>query len=400
MIKNIFQWSLISVIFLCWIIYLFSSFSFAQAPEYSGLWLPEEYFPEGFTLSPYSQATQNNPLRSNGSQVVEFYVQPTGGRNQEHWITVFIDGMTLYDSERDAKKAINQWNSSVNKPTRRLNNIGDEAYVEEGYHQEAYKNGGLCAEYFSKGGSDTSLWGRKLLLRHVRMGRLNVGLRVESYRVDGIENGRRFHYKEPVECTQLIQIAKTFSSKIRKYSVDQGWNEPGESESAESSGTFGLDSTGVDGATGDSASVSPEKALIAVAGGSMVLTLGVLVQLWGMGGLQSPGDIRGALESLFSSSGGEVTEIETAVPETGACAGSGGHPERAGNCFQRCVIQETPVVETVIPDPVPSGFEYQGKVWYKPPWDKGGPYWMDKSDYDAMRSMMRRARNGRIAGAG
>lgn len=392
MIKNIFQWSLISVIFLCWIIFLLSSFSFAQAPEYSGLWLPEEYFPEGFTLSPYSKATQNNPLRSNGSQVVEFYVQPPGGRNQEHWITVFIDGMTLYDSEREAKKAINQWNSSVNKPTRRLNNIGDEAYAEEGYDQEAYKNGGLCAEYFSKGGSDTSLWGRKLLLRHVRMGRLNVGLRVESYRVDGIENGRRFHYKEPVECTQLIQIAKTFSSKIRKYSVDQGWNEPGESESAESSGTSGLDSKGVDGTPGDSASVSPEKALLAVAGGSMVLTLGVLVQLWGMGGLQSPGDIRGALESLFSSSEGDVKPTESAVPETGAVQEVEVIPKEQGTAFSDAVIQETPVVETVIPDPVPSGFEYQGKVWYKPPWDKGGPYWMGKSDYDAMRSMMRQGK--------
>ncbi|HPK21360.1 MAG TPA: hypothetical protein PK842_01105 [Smithella sp.] len=151
-----------------------------------------------------------------------------------------------------------------------------------------------------------------------------------------------------------------------------------------------VDSLGSKNEVADYASVSPEKALIAVAGVSMVLTLGVLVQLWGMGGLQSPGDIRGALEGLFSSSGGEVTETESSVPETGAVQEVEVIPKEPEALVPETVIQESRVVETVIPDPVPSGFEYQGKVWYKPPWDKGGPYWMDKSDYDAMRSMMRR----------
>jgi len=145
-------------------------------------------------------------------------------------------------------------------------------------------------------------------------------------------------------------------------------------------------------APGDSASVSPEKALLAVAGGSMVLTLGAFLQLWGMGGLRSPEDFRGALESLFSSSRGEVTETETAMPETGTIPEVEVIPKEPEALVPGSVIQEPVIPEIVIPDPVPSGFEYQGKVWYQPPWDKGGPYWMDKSDYSGMRSMMRQGK--------
>lgn len=124
--------------------------------------------------------------------------------------------------------------------------------------------------------------------------------------------------------------------------------------------------------------ISPETVLLAVAGGSMVMTLGAFLQLFGMGGLQNITDIRGLLENLLSSSEAEVTGAEPGIQESEA-------------------VQEVEVVPKeppalVVPDPIPTGFEYQGKVWYKPPWDKGGPYWMDKSDYSSMRSMMRQGK--------
>ena len=138
------------------------------------------------------------------------------------------------------------------------------------------------------------------------------------------------------------------------------------------------DSSGATSESGENVPISPEAVLLAVAGGSMVMTLGAFLQLFGMGGLQSLKDIRGTLEGLFSSSGTDLSRAETGLPETRT-------------------IQEVEVVPKepptlAVPDPIPSGFEYGGKVWYQPPWDKGGPYWMDKSDYSAMRSMMRQGK--------
>lgn len=289
MIKKIFKWSLIGVIFSCWIILLLSSLSFGQDP----VSLPEKYLPQGFQLDPGSKT------------ISSIFVQAPGLRDQrkDNWVTVYIDCMNLYNSERDAQKAINQWNSSVNKPTKRLNNIGDEAYAEEAYDQEAYKNGGLCAEFFSRGGSDTSLSQRKLLLRHVRIGRLNFGLRVESYRVDGLKNGRWFHYKEPVSCSELLQYAEAFTTKIRKYSVDQGWNEPGESESAESA------SSGDEQATNENTPVSDDQsvpeftpaelaAASSVAGGAALVSA---LMLMGMSGVGREDVVQGIRDLLSGS---------------------------------------------------------------------------------------------------
>lgn len=36
--------------------------------------------------------------------------------------------------------------------------------------------------------------------------------------------------------------------------------------------------------------------------------------------------------------------------------------------------------------PPQPGTEQDGKVWYQPPWDEGGPVWMDKAEFEAMRS--------------
>ena len=128
--------------------------------------------------------------------------------------------------------------------------------------------------------------------------------------------------------------------------------------------------------------LSAEATLLAVAGGSMVMALGAFFQLLGMGGLQNITDVRGLLESLLSSSStdADLAEAESAMREIQAAKEAEVVPKEP---------ETAAVVQPVIPDPIPPGFEYQGKVWYQPPWDTGGPYWMSKSDYDAMRSMMR-----------
>lgn len=124
--------------------------------------------------------------------------------------------------------------------------------------------------------------------------------------------------------------------------------------------------------------ISPEAVLLAVAGGSMVMTLGAFLQLFGMGGLQNITDIRGLLENLLSSSGADMTGTEPSIQET--------------QTVQKVEVVPKEPPALVVPDPIPTGFEYQGKVWYKPPWDSGGPYWMSQSDYSSMRSMMRQGK--------
>lgn len=121
--------------------------------------------------------------------------------------------------------------------------------------------------------------------------------------------------------------------------------------------------------------ISPETVLAAVAGGSLVMALGAFLQLFGMGGLQNITDIRGLLGNLMNTSPADVTGTEPGIPET--------------QTVQEVAVAPKEPPALALPEPIPSGFEYQGKVWYQPPWDKGGPYWMSKSDYSSMRSMMR-----------
>jgi hypothetical protein len=58
-----------------------------------------------------------------------------------------------------------------------------------------------------------------------------------------------------------------------------------------------------------------------------------------------------------------------------------------------------PIPIEVTPPPIPGaptradstwpprpGTERDGKVWYQPPWDEGGPVWMDKAEFEDMRS--------------
>jgi hypothetical protein len=133
--------------------------------------------------------------------------------------------------------------------------------------------------------------------------------------------------------------------------------------------------------------ISPETVLVAVAGGSLVMTLGGLLQLWGMGGLQNLTGIRGVIESLLGSSETEATDTEPGLWESETVQEVEVIPKEP-----EALVPESGISEPVIPDSVPSGFEYQGKVWYQPPWDKDGPYFMSKDDYNSMRSMMRQGK--------
>lgn len=129
--------------------------------------------------------------------------------------------------------------------------------------------------------------------------------------------------------------------------------------------------------------LTPEAALLAVAGGSMVMALGALLQLWGMGGLQNVSDIRSAIANLLNTDTASinVTELESSLQEL---------PDREPFPDSSPAAPELP--PNPINGPIPLGYEFQGKIWYQPPWEKGGPYWMNKSDYEAMRAMMRQGK--------
>lgn len=138
--------------------------------------------------------------------------------------------------------------------------------------------------------------------------------------------------------------------------------------------------------------LSPEATLLAVAGGSMVMALGAFLQLFGMGGLQSLSDVRVLIGGLLNPSDLNVTAAEPGLPESEVLKEAEVIPKEPDVSVSESASQEPVIQETVLPDPIPPGFEYQGKIWYQPPWDQGGPYWMDKSDYNAMRAMMRQGK--------
>ena len=323
----------------------------------SGAWmrqfkLPDEYLPQGFKRD---------------------------SKNQ-HWIIQSVDPGGAEDDY--CRRYSVQPNSYVSN--RELSAKPGDPKCPYGYSD---------AEKFSKFTVGNWTGYRRIVFRNEDRYQFNASFKVGSAVVGFYIDAGAAHAKAPRSPTiprpseaEIMQTLEALVNSYARYIQDKGWMN------AESSDSAGSDSTGVDGQPGDSSSVSPEKALLAVAGGSMLLTLGAFLQLWGMGGLQNLGDFRGALESLFSSSGSEVTETETAVPETGAVQEVEVIPKEPEAPVPESVIQEPVIPEIVIPDPVPSGFEYQGKVWYQPPWDKGGSYWMDKSDYSSMRSMMRQGK--------
>jgi hypothetical protein len=216
-----------------------------------------------------------------------------------------------------------------------------------------------------------------------------VGSAVVSFYIDAGAAQAKAPKSPKIPCpseAEIMQTLELFLNSYARYIKAKGWMN------AESSDSAGSDSTGSDGTPGDSASVSPEAVLLAVAGGSMVMTLGAFLQLFGMGGLQSLKDIRGTLEGLFGSSETDMPDAEPGLQEPEVIPKAEVIPKEPEALGTESIIQAPVTSEIVIPDPIPSGFEYQGKVWYQPPWDKGGPYWMDKSDYSSMRSLMRQGK--------
>lgn len=146
--------------------------------------------------------------------------------------------------------------------------------------------------------------------------------------------------------------------------------------------------------SGPSAPLPAQTVALAVAGGSIVMSVGAFLQLMAMGGFQNIGDLKSVFGSLFNVSE-EAADLDLAdlgiddTPPPDA-VGQPPKPKVSRPAGPQAEPPKTPVEPPVsIPDPIPLGFEYQGKVWFQPPWDKGGPYWMSKADYSRMRSMMR-----------
>lgn len=153
---------------------------------------------------------------------------------------------------------------------------------------------------------------------------------------------------------------------------------------------------------GESATLSEPTVAIAVAGGSIVMSIGAFLQLAAMGGFQNIRDLKSTFGSLFNLSDqnadmdlADLGIDDSPPPDTGPPPPKpkvnkpSVEPKPAQPASVAPAAATTPVQ---IPDPIPSGFEYQGKVWYQPPWDSGGPYWMSKADYDRMRDMMRQGK--------
>ncbi|HQP29788.1 MAG TPA: hypothetical protein PLB81_00560 [Deltaproteobacteria bacterium] len=195
------------------------------------------------------------------------------------------------------------------------------------------------------------------------------------------------------QISQIIDNAREASSKgpaakgvPEPVAARTQGRDPGVDRPEPAGGTHGK----ADAWPGRDAPVAPERVLLAVAGGSLVMTLGAFLQLFGMGGLQNIRDIRGMLGGLLSASGADVPGAGLGSFQAEAVPDVEVVPKEPEALAAESSVKEPVTPEPVIPDPIPTGFAYQDKVWYQPPWDKSGPYWMNKADYDSMRAMLRR----------
>ncbi|MDO8673579.1 MAG: hypothetical protein Q7O66_19395 [Dehalococcoidia bacterium] len=102
-----------------------------------------------------------------------------------------------------------------------------------------------------------------------------------------------------------------------------------------------------------------ETVLAATAASSLILSLGALAQML----------LKGRMPPALPD-----VEFPSTVDSAEATVSSGQLPEQ-------------PAEPVTPPSPPPIGFEQNGKVWYEPPWDIGGPYWMDKADYQHIKEM-------------
>jgi len=358
-------------------------------PVYEHLLLPDSYVPKEFRIDSPSVATNPyDPPRKYASFqyfLIEVPHPSMGGKisvdsNVDDWIRVTLSIKRVYPLIQDAKSyfAYTTYSSSF---TRKVD-IGDEALFRPWLEQPWTPNKQMLDK-------KTHQWDYRSTEGIVRIGRVifYIGVRgnLEIDRVDA-DTGKGFESFQGFVTLKDCPTREELDDKMRKvvggvksYASSMGWlKDDPEAKIKKSDTGSAPKEANAQSRKNDSSTIPPETVLLAVAAGSIVMTLGAFLQLFGMGGLQSLQDIRGTLEGLFNFSGADITGTEPDIQETQT-------------------VQEVEVVPKepptlALPDPIPSGFEYQGKVWYRPPWDKGGPYWMDKSDYDAMRSMMRQGK--------
>lgn len=354
-------------------------------PVYEYLLLPDSYVPKDFRVDSQSVAANpsNPPCKSGASQrfIREVPYPSMGGKispssNVDDWMVISISDMIVYPSAQDAKGYF-AYTAHFRSATRKVD-VGDEALFRP-WEELPWNN-------YTKLYDKNHEWDSRRTYGVVRVGRavfeINSSGRLKIDRVDA-DTGKGFKsfqgfitIKECPTREELDANMRNVVAGVTSYASSMGWlrDEPAKQENSLKVSP-GADATSHK-TSGENAPISPEAVLLAVAGGSIVMTLGAFLQLLGMGGLQNLTSIRGLMESLLSSSGAEAdltgTKPRIQESETG---------------------QEVEVVPKVLlPDPVPPGFEYQGKVWYQPPWNTDGPYWMSKADYSSLRSMMRQGK--------
>ena len=361
-------------------------------PVYEHLLLPDSYAPKDFRIdSPSVAANPSDPPRKYAASqrfILEVPYPSMDGKispssNVDDWIVISISDMRVYPLIQDAKGYF-AYTAHFRNASRSVE-IGDEALFRP-WEELPWKNHNAV---WVKNDKDHE-WDYRSTYGVVRIGRavfeINASGSLKIDRVDA-DTGKGFKsfqgfitIKEAPTREELDAKMRNVVAGVRSYASSMGWMKDAELKKKKQSAVSSTSNKTSDAKSraGDSTPMPPEAVLLAVAGGSMVMTLGAFLQLFGMGGLQSLKDIRGTLECLFGFSGTYLSGAETGLPETEAVK------------EVEVVPKEPPAL--VVPDPIPSGFEYGGKVWYQPPWDKGGPYWMDKSDYSGVRSMMRQGK--------
>nr|HPJ96395.1 hypothetical protein [Syntrophales bacterium] len=329
--------------------------------------------PEGYQFSKREGEGINN-LSENSSGAYQFWV----GKRNYTWTNKDGKSFTEYDfiriaSYADYRTGINEFYAEWSPEKFRANRL---TWGEEGHSIKPYNSlpGGVIEEHMDVKPSGTVHMYVGIYFWKSREcnGQIYIQYGVSKIAMYGptqpsfearVAEGKAF-------CrTQIERLAKVIYSRL-----------PEGTGSTESPLSEDLSPTASGAQETRTEPLSPEATLMAVAGGSMVMALGAFIQLFGMGGIQSLQDIRGTLEGLFTSGVTDVPVDDQVVSGTDIVQDIGGIPKEP--------VPDMP--QTIIPDPTPSGFEFQGKVWYQPPWDGGGPYWMNKADYDAMRSMQRR----------
>ena len=207
-----------------------------ESPVYSGLWLPAEYLPNPFSADKYTTPPTNDPPRTNGSQMAAIYVPDPNGGDDDKWIWVYIDGMSLHKSTESAKRWM-EFQQTDSTMGYRKAKMGDEALVP--LERIRLYLGNRANRYFDtpegflmhenlRDRSHTrapEVTRRNLLVDPIRMGRVTVGLRVEGSWIEQVQGSHWTMVRDTPTVDQIIEVGNLFVEAIRKYSQDQGWND-------------------------------------------------------------------------------------------------------------------------------------------------------------------------------